>query len=139
MQGVFSGTFLNMLRTYLVRQNKFCEFFSFYKGFFSWKSRKLRKVQFKMKPCRTCINFYIKSFSRSTNTVVIHLCKSFNEFPPGKYTLMEYLWNIPMRYSKYIRRKFPMRLRVIFRNNIPGILSVGIFLDCSINILFREY
>ena len=28
-----------------------------------------------MKPCRTCINFYIKSFSRSTNTLIIYLRK----------------------------------------------------------------
>ena len=30
----FSETFLNMLRIFIVRQNYFCETFSFYKGFF---------------------------------------------------------------------------------------------------------
>ena len=30
----FSGTFLNMSRTFLVCQNNFCKPFSFYKGFF---------------------------------------------------------------------------------------------------------
>ena len=30
----FSETFLNMLRIFIVRQNYFCEPFSFYKGFF---------------------------------------------------------------------------------------------------------
>ena len=45
-------------------------------NFFQDFSGKLRKFQFKMKPCRPCINFYIKSFSDSTNTAVISLYQS---------------------------------------------------------------
>ena len=55
--------------------------------------------------------------------------------PPGKYMFVEYSKNIPMRYSQYIRKKFPMKLRGIFRNNVPGILNTGIFPDYSMNIL----
>ena len=33
-------------------------FLSFLTWIFSWKSRKLSKIQFKMKPCGPCINFY---------------------------------------------------------------------------------
>ena len=53
----------------------------------------------------------------------------------GKYMFVEYLWNITTKYSQYIRRKFPMNYRGIFQNNVPGILNVGIFPDCSMNIL----
>ena len=34
---------------------------------------------------------------------------------------------IPVRYSQYIWKKFPMKFRGIFRNNVPGILNIGIF------------
>ena len=92
-------------------------------------------------------------------------------FPPGKYTFVEYLLNIPMIYSQNIRKKFPMKFRgilpnnasgilfvehsrnipmlysrniqkklpmkfrAIFPHNVSGILNIGIFPDCSMNIL----
>ena len=31
--------------------------------------------------------------------------------------------------------KFPMKFRRIFRNNVPGILNIGIFSGCSMNIV----
>ena len=55
--------------------------------------------------------------------------------PPGKYMFVEYSWNIPIRYSQYIPKKFPMKFRGIFRNNAPGMLNIGMFPDCSMNIL----
>ena len=67
----FSRTFLNMFRMFLVCQNNFCKACFFYKGIFLLKSRNLRNVLFKIKPCISCINFYIKSFSGSTNTIVV--------------------------------------------------------------------
>ena len=48
---------------------------------------------------------------------------------------VEYSCNIPLRYPQYIRKKFSMKLREIFRNNVAGILNLGIFPDCSMNIL----
>ena len=71
----FYETFLNMFRIFLACQNNFCEK-KFLQGLFSWKSRKWRKVQFKMTPCRLYTNFYIKSFSEGSNTVDICLWKS---------------------------------------------------------------
>ena len=64
LDGIFSGTFFNMFRIFLVHRNNFCKPFPVYKG------RKIRNVQFKMKQCRSCVNSYIKSFSGNTNTVV---------------------------------------------------------------------
>ena len=48
---------------------------------------------------------------------------------------VEYWWNVPMGYSQYIRKKFPMKFWGIFRDNVPGILNIGIFPDCSLNVL----
>ena len=31
--------------------------------------------------------------------------------------------------------KVPNEIPVIFRNNVPGMLNIGIFPDCSMNIL----
>ena len=41
-------------------------------------------------------------------------------FPPGKYMVLEYLWIIPMIYSQNIRKKFPMKLRGMLPDNVPG-------------------
>ena len=49
--------------------------------------------------------------------------------------LVEYLWSIPLRYSQYIRKIFPMKFWEIFRNNVLGILNIGIFPGCSMTIL----
>ena len=38
-------------------------------------------------------------------------------------------------YSQNIRKKFLMKFREIFPNNFPGTLNIGIFPDCSMNIL----
>ena len=56
-------------------------------------------------------------------------------YPLGKYMFAEYLWSNRMRYSQYIPRKFPMKSWGILPNNVPGILNIGIFPDCSVNIL----
>ena len=48
---------------------------------------------------------------------------------------VEYLWNIPMTYSQNIRKKLPMKFGGIFRNNVQRILNIGIFPNCSMNIL----
>ena len=40
-----------------------------------------------------------------------------------------------MIYSWYVRKKFPMKFRGIFPNNVPGILNIGIFPEHSMNIL----
>ena len=64
---VFSGKFLNIIRIFLVYQNNFYLIFSFYKGSFHKKRRKkLRNVQFRMRPYRPVINFHIKSFQNET-------------------------------------------------------------------------
>ena len=47
---------------------------------------------------------------------------------------VEYSWNIPMIYSENIWKNFSMKFRGIFTNNAPGILNIGIFPECSINI-----
>ena len=57
------------------------------------------------------------------------------KYPPGKYMFMKYWWNIPMKYSWNIRKKFTMKFRGIFPNDVPGILNIGIFPECSLNIL----
>ena len=54
---------------------------------------------------------------------------------PDKYMFVVYLWNIPMIYSHTIRKKFPMKFRGIFPNDVPGILNLGIFPECSMIIL----
>ena len=54
--------------------------------------------------------------------------------PPGKHMFVERSWNIPMRYSQYIQKIFPMKFRRVFRNNVPGILNAGIFPDSSMKI-----
>ena len=46
-----------------------------------------------------------------------------------------YLWNIPMIYPRNIWKKFPMKFREISPNNVPGILNIGMFPECSMNIL----
>ena len=63
------------------------------------------------------------------------VCVVFYAFPPNKYMIVEYLWNIPMRYSQHIWKKLRMNFRRIFRNNVPGILNTGIFPDFIMNIL----
>ena len=39
-----------------------------------------------------------------------------------------------MIYSRNIWEMFPMKFWGIFPNNIPGILNIGIFPECSMNI-----
>ena len=46
--------------------------------------------------------------------------------PADKYMVLEYLWNILMRHSPYIREKFSMKLQGIFRSNVLGILNTRI-------------
>ena len=48
---------------------------------------------------------------------------------------LEYSGNILMIYSQNIPKKFPMKLRGIFPNNVPRILNIGIFPDYSMDIL----
>ena len=52
---------------------------------------------------------------------------------------VEYSWDIPLTYPQYIRKKFTMKFRGIFRNNAPGILNIEILPDFSINILRKLY
>ena len=40
-----------------------------------------------------------------------------------------------MIYSRNIWKKFPMKFRGTFPNNVSGILNIGIFPECSMNIL----
>ena len=40
-----------------------------------------------------------------------------------------------MIYSMNVQKNIPMKFRGIFPNNVPGILNVEIFHDCSMNIL----
>ena len=37
--------------------------------------------------------------------------------------------------GKFSRKKFPMKYWGIFPNNVPGILNIGMFPECSMNIL----
>ena len=69
----FSESFLNMFRIFLFVKTIFVNLFVFRRVFLI-KIQKLRKVQLKMKLYRPCINFYIKSFSASTNMVVVYFC-----------------------------------------------------------------
>ena len=55
--------------------------------------------------------------------------------PPGKYMFVEHSWNILMIHSRNIWKKFPMKFQGIFPNNVSGILNIGVFLECSMNIL----
>ena len=48
---------------------------------------------------------------------------------------LEYMWNIPMTYSQNIQKKFPMKFRGIIPSKVPGMLNIGLFPDCSMNIL----
>ena len=73
----FPGTFLNMFRIFFVCWNNFRESCFFLEGYFFTKIQKFSlKIKFEMKPCISFINFYIKPFSGSTDTVVIRLWKS---------------------------------------------------------------
>ena len=56
-------------------------------------------------------------------------------YPTGKYMFVEYSWNITIIYSLNIWKKFPMKFRGIFANNVPGIWNIRIFPKCSMNIL----
>ena len=40
-----------------------------------------------------------------------------------------------MIYSQNIWEKVPMKFQGTFPNNVPGMLNIGIFSDCSMNIL----
>ena len=60
---------------------------------------------------------------------------TYKIYPLGKYMFVEYSWNIPMIYPRNIRKGLPMNFREIFTNNVPGILKIGIFPECSMNIL----
>ena len=42
---------------------------------------------------------------------------------------------LPRDIPSIFGKKFPMKFRGIFQNNVPGILNTGIFPDCSMNIL----
>ena len=55
--------------------------------------------------------------------------------PPVKYMFVEYSWNIPMIYFLNIRIKFSITFWGIFPNYVSGILHIGIFPECSMNIL----
>ena len=79
--------------------------------------------------------FYVNSFSmrfppRIQYTIMrfgklLLMKRKFSELiPPGKYMFVEYSWNIPMIYSQNTRKKFPMKFRGIFPNNVSGILFV---------------
>ena len=57
----FCNIFIYFLDFSCFSKQLFQSFF-FLHRFFSWKSRKLRKIQFKMKPYRPCINFYINFY-----------------------------------------------------------------------------
>ena len=76
-----------------------------------------------------------ETFECSRKNLPNSSCHLPNHNPPGKCMLVEYLWNIPMRYSQCIRKNVPMKFRGIFRNNVSGILNTGIFPDCSMDIL----
>ena len=52
---------------------------------------------------------------------------------------VEYSWNIPMIYSRSIQKRLPMDFRGIFPKNVPGILNMGIFPECSMNVLRMLY
>ena len=56
-------------------------------------------------------------------------------YPPRKYMLAEYSWNVTLIYSRNIGKKVPMKFRRIFPNNVPRIMNIGIFLEYSMNIL----
>ena len=62
-----------------------------------------------------------------------------NSYPTVKFMFVEYSWNIPMRYSQYILKKFLMKSREIFRNNVSGMLNIGRFSYCSMNIFRMLY
>ena len=53
----------------------------------------------------------------------------------GKYMFAEYSWNVSVIYLREIRNKFLMESPGIFPNNVPGILNIGTFPECSMNIL----
>ena len=57
------------------------------------------------------------------NCLHSHLYFYLKDIPPEKYMSVEYSWDIPMRYSQYIRIKFLIKFCGIFRNNIPRILN----------------
>ena len=58
------------------------------------------------------------------------------KLPPSKYMFVKYSWIIAMRCSRNIRKKFPMKFWGMFPNNVPGMLNIGIFPECSMNILW---
>ena len=61
-------------------------------------------------------------------------------YPPGEYMFMKYSWNIPVIYSRNIRRKFPNNVLIEYRN-IPWMFHeyptnfTSIFLDESRNTI----
>ena len=75
-------------------------------------------------------------YCRVIDKFIIALKKSGGSHPPGKYMFLEYPWNIPIRYTQYIRINCLMKFQGILRNNVRGILNTEIFPDCSMNFLW---
>ena len=56
-------------------------------------------------------------------------------YPPRKYMLAEYSWNVTLIYSRNIGKKVPMKFRRIFPNNVPRIMNI----EYSLNIPWISY
>ena len=79
-------------------------------------------------------NIFISTFALFFSTSTKHLFLE-GRLPIGQICIVECSRNIPMIYSQNIRKKLLMKFRGVFPNNVPGILNIGIFSECSMNIL----
>ena len=44
-----------------------------------------------------------------------------------------------MIYVLNIRKTFPIKFSGIFPSNVPGMLNIGIFAECSMNICYMNF
>ena len=88
----------------------------------------VKKYQFIESTLRVCISMICKGYVEVNNKFL----KSCDANKPTSYIINRY---ILMIYSQNIRKKLPMKLWEPFPNNVRGILNIGIFPECSMNIL----
>ena len=117
----FSKCFLSCIKDFYFLKNNY-----FFKTYNDRKSKSSRR-----KHNQRCKKFFQIGKTKKNKTIDT----TIKGIPPGKYMPVEHLWNIPVRYSQHVGKIFPMKFWGIFQNSVPGILNIGIFSDCSMNIL----
>ena len=64
------------------------------------------------------------NFEKRVSTIISIYIFLSRQYPSGRYMFVKYSWSIPIIYSQNIRKKFLIKFRGIFPNNVPGMLFV---------------